>query len=232
MPPERTEWTTVFERFPAGRVPIVGSIAILVHDWSKPADGHPRLFERDALEIVTTAHPTIVGSVYTAITLTLIAFSLWHGFSGLQIAGRFAIGAFVWSLTEYLMHRYAFHFVPRSPLGVAMAYLSHGVHHAFPRDPHRLVMPLVVSLPISAVIGVVGFGAFGLACSPFLAGFAAGYLSYDLIHYHLHQYEGDPHAGRIVTWLRRYHFQHHFAVPDRQFGVSTPFWDYVFRTGR
>jgi sterol desaturase/sphingolipid hydroxylase (fatty acid hydroxylase superfamily) len=230
--PERSEWTTVFERFPTGRVPIVGSIAIFVHDWSKPADGHPRLFDQDTIELVTTAHPTVVASVYVTITIALLALSLRAGFTLPAIALRMLLGIATWSLFEYLMHRYAFHFVPRSSLGVAMAYLSHGVHHAYPRDPHRLLMPLVVSLPVSALIGIAGFGLFGLRPSPFLAGFAIGYLSYDLIHHHLHQYEGDRSATRIVTWLRKYHFQHHFAAPDRQFGVSTPFWDYIFRTGR
>ena len=40
----------------------------------------------------------------------------------------------------------------------------------------------------------------------------------------------DTKSG-VLNWLRRYHFQHHFAT-NRQFGVSTPIWDYVFRTGR
>ncbi len=47
---ERSEWETVFERFPSGPLPIVGPIEVLVHDWSKPADLHPRLFTQGALE--------------------------------------------------------------------------------------------------------------------------------------------------------------------------------------
>ena len=229
---KQSRWATVFERFPAGRVPLAGPIAIDVHDWSRPSDGHPRLFEQDVIERVTTAHPIMVATVYSIFTIVFLVLSWRAGLTPAAGAVRVAIGAAAWSLVEYLLHRFAFHFVPRTSLGVAMAYLSHGVHHAFPRDPQRLVMPLVVSLPIMAAICLAGFGLVGLPVSPFLAGFTAGYLSYDLIHHHLHRYEGDRHAGRIVTWLRRYHFQHHFAAPDRQFGVSTPLWDYVFRTGR
>ena len=102
------------------------------------------------------------------------------------------------------------------------------MHHAYPRDPHRLVLPLVVSAPIGAALFAVAILA-GPPAFPLLAGFALGYLSYDLIHYRIHAYEAD---SGVFKWLRRYHFQHHFSAPDRQFGVSSPFWDYVFRTRR
>jgi sterol desaturase/sphingolipid hydroxylase (fatty acid hydroxylase superfamily) len=127
------------------------------------------------------------------------------------------------------MHRYAFHFVPRTRTGVALAYLSHGVHHAYPRDPDRLVMPLIVSAPIAVMLLLAGRAIGGAGAYPFLGGFALGYFAYDLIHYSIHRY--DTKSG-VLNWLRKYHFQHHFAATDRQFGVSTPIWDYVFRTGR
>jgi len=218
----------VFERFSAGRVPIVGPIGIFVHDWSKPEDGHPRLFDHGALEWVTTAHPRLVASVYSSSAIVLIAWSVYAGVGPLAIVLGAILGVVVWSLTEYLIHRYLFHFVPRSRLGVALAYLSHGVHHAYPRDPHRLVLPLIVSAPVGGAL-FAGALLAGPSTFPVLAGFALGYLAYDLIHYRLHAYEAD---SGVFKWLRRYHFQHHFSVPDRQFGVSTPIWDYVFRTGR
>jgi sterol desaturase/sphingolipid hydroxylase (fatty acid hydroxylase superfamily) len=225
---ERSEWSTVFERFPPGRVPIVGPVGIFLHDWSKPADGHPRLFDHRALELLTTAHPRVVASVYSLSAVVLVALSVRAGLGAASVAARMVLGAAAWSFAEYLIHRYAFHFVPRSRLGVALAYLSHGVHHAYPRDPHRLVLPLIVSAPIGAVLFAAALLA-GPQALALLAGFDLGYLAYDLIHYRIHAYEAD---SGIFKWLRRYHFQHHFSVPDRQFGVSTPFWDYVFRTGR
>jgi sterol desaturase/sphingolipid hydroxylase (fatty acid hydroxylase superfamily) len=224
----RSEWSTVFERFPAGRVPLVGPIGIFLHDWSKPEDGHPRLFDHAALEILTTAHPRLVASVYSISFVVLIALSIGADVPLASVATRVIAGIAVWSLSEYLIHRYLFHFVPRSRIGVALAYLSHGVHHAYPRDPHRLVLPLIVSAPIGAVLFAAAILA-GPYAFPLLAGFALGYLSYDLIHYRIHAYEAD---SGVFKWLRRYHFQHHFSAPDRQFGVSSPFWDYIFRTGR
>jgi dihydroceramide fatty acyl 2-hydroxylase len=224
----KSEWSTVFERFPTGRVPLLGPIGIFVHDWSKPEDGHPRLFDQPAVELLTTAHPRLVASVYSISVIALLALSLGAGVAPGAIAALFLTGVFAWTLAEYLIHRYLFHFVPRSRIGVAIAYLSHGVHHAYPRDPHRLVLPLVVSAPIGAVLLAAAILARPQGF-PLLAGFALGYLSYDLIHYRIHARDAD---SGVFKWLRRYHFQHHFSAPDRQFGVSTPLWDYVFRTGR
>jgi sterol desaturase/sphingolipid hydroxylase (fatty acid hydroxylase superfamily) len=227
--PDRSEWVTVFERFPSGRIPIIGPIGLIVHDWSKPVDGHPRLFDHSALELLTTAHPRVVLSVYSLLAVALFWSGVDAGLSASVVVWRAAAGIAVWTLTEYLMHRYAFHFVPRTRAGVALAYLSHGVHHAYPRDPDRLVMPLIVSAPIAVVLLLAGHAIGGAGAYPFLGGFAVGYLAYDLIHYSIHRY--DTKSG-VLNWLRRYHFQHHFAATDRQFGVSTPIWDYVFRTGR
>jgi len=90
-------------------------------------------------------------------------------------------------------------------------------------------MPLIVSAPIAVMLLLAGRAIGGAGAYPFLGGFALGYLAYDLIHYSINSY--DTKSG-VLNWLRRYHFQHHFAATDRQFGVSTPIWDYVFRTGR
>jgi hypothetical protein len=128
----------------------------MVHDWSKPVDGHPRLFDHSALELLTTAHPRVVVSVYSLLAVALLWSGVDAGLSASVVVRRAAAGIAVWTLTEYLMHRYAFHFVPRTRTGVALAYLSHGVHHAYPRDPDRLVMPLIVSAPIAVMLLLTG----------------------------------------------------------------------------
>jgi len=86
----------VFERFSAGRVPIVGPIGIFVHDWSKPEDGHPRLFDHGALEWVTTAHPRLVASVYSSSAIVLIAWSVYAGVGPLAIVLGAILGVVVW----------------------------------------------------------------------------------------------------------------------------------------
>lgn len=112
-------------------------------------------------------------------------------------------------------------------------FLMHGVHHAQPREKSRLVMPPVVSIPLSAIfyglfLGLVG----GLLKLPnyvdgIFAGFMFGYVIYDMTHYALHHFS---FKGEYFVKLRRHHMAHHFKTHNMRFGVSTWFWDDVFRT--
>ena len=63
--------------------------------------------------------------------------------------------------------------------------------------------------------------------SAWFAGTVAGYVWYDLTHYYLHHAAPTTAAGK---WLRKYHLVHHFQTPDRRYGITTPIWDFVFRT--
>ena len=60
-----------------------------------------------------------------------------------------------------------------------------------------------------------------------IGGFLIGYLGYDYTHYATHFVRPKTRIGK---GLRKRHLQHHFACPDRWYGVSSPLWDYVFRT--
>jgi len=59
------------------------------------------------------------------------------------------------------------------------------------------------------------------------AGFFAGYLLYDMVHFGLHHRRPRSRFGR---WLRKLHMRHHFEDDERGFGVSVPWWDVVFGT--
>jgi len=109
----------------------------------------------------------------------------------------------------------------------------HGVHHASPRDKTRLVMPPVVSLPMAAIFYLLFWLVAGklLAAPNFvdglLAGFLFGYLNYDMTHYALHHFHINSAYFRK---LRRHHMAHHFKDHTTRFGVSTWFWDNIFKT--
>ena len=63
------------------------------------------------------------------------------------------IGYMAWTLTEYFGHRYLFHTVFALPFGLGprFQFLIHGVHHIYPNDPLRLVMPPLLSAPIMLI---------------------------------------------------------------------------------
>ena len=52
---------------------------------------------------------------------------------------------------EYMMHRFLFHgeqywmqHVPKNSFFYLAHFMLHGIHHAFPQDKHRLVLPPVM----------------------------------------------------------------------------------------
>lgn len=61
----------------------------------------------------------------------------------------------------------------------------------------------------------------------FMIGIGCGYLCYDMTHYCLHHLKS---RGGYFKNLQRYHNQHHFSGEDAGYGVSSKFWDIIFRT--
>jgi len=61
----------------------------------------------------------------------------------------------------------------------------------------------------------------------FFTGYLIGYLFYDMTHYALH------HANfKSKFWLelKQHHMIHHYTDPDNGYGVSSKFWDHIYRT--
>lgn len=193
-----------------------------------------RLFRAPLLEALTHVHPAIVPALWGPV----IGWLLWSAAGVLgpgRIALGFAAGLFVWTLTEYLLHRFVFHFSPRDPAPwlERLLFLFHGIHHVQPWDKTRLVMPPSASIPL-ALLFYLAFGALlgpvlGAPewLAPVFAGFLCGYVAYDLLHYAIHHL---PMTAPLLKQLKRSHALHHYATPELRYGVSSPLWDHVFRT--
>jgi dihydroceramide fatty acyl 2-hydroxylase len=189
-------------------------------------DESVRLFKSDFLERFSHVHWSIPIILYVPASVFFLtrADELKAG----AILFWFLGGIFFWTLTEYILHRFVFHYQPTSGWGKRLHFLAHGVHHDYPSDSTRLVMPPSVSIPLA----VLFYGLFFLvipaaALTAFFAGFLFGYVCYDTIHYATHH---APMNGRLGRWLKQHHLRHHFRDDEHGFGVSTPLWDYVFGT--
>jgi sterol desaturase/sphingolipid hydroxylase (fatty acid hydroxylase superfamily) len=142
--------------------------------------------------------------------------------------GLVLTGLLVWTLLEYVLHRYVFHWIDDSAVGRRVHFLLHGVHHDYPNDKDRLVMPLGFSLPLGAMFFVAFHLFFGTrVAEPLFVGLVIGYLIYDGTHYALHHFKQTTRVGRFI---KRHHMRHHHMDHDGGFGVSSPLWDLVFRT--
>jgi len=194
-------------------------------------DESAQLFESGFLELFTHVHWTIPLLVF----LPVVSYFLYLGginpvVSVQAIVGLFVAGVITWTFTEYILHRYVFHYEPRSVFGKRLHFLLHGIHHDYPNDSLRLVMPPVVSLPLATIfyflfLLIIG----GNFQPPFFAGFIVGYLCYDMVHYATHH---APFKGKVGLWVKHHHIRHHYQTDDYNYGVSSPLWDFVFGTFR
>jgi sterol desaturase/sphingolipid hydroxylase (fatty acid hydroxylase superfamily) len=187
------------------------------------------MFDNPILEWGSRVHPAVPPLIFLPVIAFLVVRAVGHeGLSVASVAGVFVLGVLAWSLTEYLLHRFIFHLEPDSRWGRRLHFIIHGVHHDYPHDPMRLVMPPSVSIPLAVLFFFLFQAVLGPEWSlPAFAGFLLGYLAYDMTHYHIHHHRSN---NRLSLALRRYHYRHHFQQSDRGFGVTTPLWDRVFRT--
>jgi len=202
----------------------------------KRSDEPIRLFESDFLEFFTHIHPAVVAVIWLPVAAYFLIRAVQTvppGTPPLYIPVALLLGLFIWTLAEYTLHRFVFHFKPRTSWQERLSFLFHGVHHAQPRSKTRLVMPPAVSLPLGMlfyslfylIVGAVLDATHWLA--PLFAGFVLGYLLYDLSHYAMHHWRMQRGYFKII---RRHHMLHHAKTPNQRFGVSSPLWDHVFGT--
>lgn len=189
--------------------------------------GQARLFKSDFLEMMTKTHPYVIYSIY----FPILGFMLYYGNAYIGIAGKteawlFFGGLLFWTLFEYLMHRYVFHFITDNIRGRKFVYTLHGVHHEYPRDKERLFMPPVPSLIISSLIFGGMYLAMGYYALSFFPGFMVGYILYGTMHYAIHSIAPPP----FMKALWRNHHLHHYKFPQKGFGVSSVLWDHIFGT--
>lgn len=189
-----------------------------------------RMFESNFMEFFSHVHPATPVILYTpVIGYMLYASFAYKKLSVLVVAELFVVGVLIWTLLEYIIHRYVFHYEPKTRVGKFLHYTIHGVHHDYPNDASRLVMPPVISIPLAVFFAVLFAAIFGRFAPAISAGFAFGYVCYDTIHYATHHF---AMKRGVWLWLKQYHLRHHYKDDHAGYGVSSPLWDYVFRTTR
>jgi len=208
-----------------------------------------RIFRSDLLEFFSHVHWTVPHLIYVPVIVVMAALAA-RALSWGPVAAYAALGALIWTPFEYFAHRFIFHagptiesevrdivagLTPGEPalrhmrtLRQRHYFIAHGVHHDFPNDTKRLVMPPSVSIPLAVVFFLVFRWLAGPAAGPALfAGFVAGYLAYDTIHYAVHHFSlHNP----VLLFLKKHHYRHHYNDSTKDFGVSSIAWDLVMGT--
>lgn len=188
-----------------------------------------RMFENNFMEFFSHVHPSTPLVIYIPVMGYMAYLSVsTYEMNWLTITGLFLFGAFLWSFIEYTLHRWVFHYQPKTKAGQRLHFMLHGVHHDYPSDATRLVMPPGISIPLAAIFYGLFVLIFGMQLTPSIfAGMVFGYLCYDMLHYATHHFSMKK---GIWLWLKQHHMRHHYGDDHNGYGVSSPLWDYVFGT--
>ncbi|WP_020529991.1 sterol desaturase family protein [Flexithrix dorotheae] len=190
--------------------------------------GKKQLFENPILERLTRTHISIPLIIFNVGGIAMIYYGITNGLiNAVEVIISYVIGVLAFSLVEYLMHRYVFHMEPTNKVKANIQYKFHGVHHEYPKDKERLAMPPVVSIVLVCILFLLFRLVMGNLVFGFLPGFLFGYTAYLWVHYIVHAFRPPSNIFKVL-WV--HHGIHHYKDNERAFGVSSPLWDFIFRT--
>ena len=151
-------------------------------------------------------------------SLSVVQKGIWFGF-----------GIVSWTFLEYVLHRWILHWSPRGMMNRVLMDRLHILHHNNPADDTQVCIPLLFSVVVWSAIYLVLWllGAHNHAVLLFICGSFLMMIVYDIVHYSTHYMKAKNPYLKI---LKKHHMQHHFSDHTKRFGVTSPFWDIVFRT--
>ena len=142
------------------------------------------------------------------------------------------LGAALFYLVEYAMHRFAFHAPPlRWAWLRKMQHRLHYDHHVEPSRLDLLFLPLWFLAPDLLLTAALVALVLGVEAVPsVMLGVMLAILHYEWVHYVAHiPYQPRTRMG---SWMKQYHLRHQFISEKEWFGVSNPSLDFVFGTFR
>ena len=197
--------------------------------------GSALFFNQPYLEIFTRT-PWYVVPLFWGPIVALHLISAYNDFSKNTFEaaigiGLIVVGLFIWTLLEYVFHRFLFHMekaLPSHQWAYSLHFLLHGVHHFLPMDRMRLVMPPVLFIilsvgPYSLIRSIAGQKYL----NPLYSGAVTSYIAYDLCHYFFHH---GVSKFKLVNMMKSYHMAHHYKDFNKGYGVTSKLWDIVFHT--
>ena len=189
-----------------------------------------RFFETDFCEALTKTYWWMTPAIWWPVAAIMFYFSTVALFDKWMI---FAGGLFVWTIFEYVFHRFVFHceeIIPDHPVFLMLHFFTHAVHHYFPFDPLRLAMPPALFIILATPTWFL-FNVFvpTQPLLPLFAGIFFGFAAYDVMHFYLH-HGAEKSVIPYIRQMRTYHAIHHYKEPNNGFGVTSTFWDHIFDT--
>ncbi|KAG0041329.1 fatty acid alpha-hydroxylase, partial [Gryganskiella cystojenkinii] len=188
--------------------------------------GPARIFGSPYLEVFTKTPWYMIPIFWLPIIAYNVHRSLETGLAVDQVAVYFLSGMAIWTLAEYVIHRFLFHLddvLPDSTVWLTAHFLLHGIHHYLPMDRLRLVMPPALAVALALPLNALGHSIFAdNRAYAVMSGAFMGYVLYDLTHFFLH------HSNQRFEHFREmktYHLAHHYKNYEGGYGITSKIWD-------
>lgn len=140
----------------------------------------------------------------------------------MDIIPGFLSGLAVWTLLEYVIHRWLGH-LPRGRIFTSSEHLR---HHADVLYFTPIRLKILGAIPVLALAFALAAWASDTAtASGFALAIACGWTTYEWLHESIHV--RGP-RNRYERWAARHHLSHHFGKARSNYGVTTPVWDWIF----
>jgi sterol desaturase/sphingolipid hydroxylase (fatty acid hydroxylase superfamily) len=146
----------------------------------------------------------------------------WYSGPIAVAVGAVMVGLFLWTLIEYLMHRFVLHG------GWGPPSRGHLEHH---RDPRATVSTpvLTIALSLTFLFLIVAWTLPRGTTALLVFGVYAGYNYFAIVHHLQHHHGGILARSPFFASPSGLHALHH-RRPDTHFGITTCFWDRVLGT--
>ena len=142
-----------------------------------------------------------------------------------------AVGAIVYALSEYGIHRFVFHMkTPENPFLLKMIKRLHFDHHENQTDLHLLFLPLWFSIPSFAITVLLAYWITSnlVLTIAFATGLVGYFLFYEWKHFVAHK-PLQP-LTKLGKEIKKAHLWHHFKNENYWYGVTHTTIDKTFGT--
>src|ERR1700749_2573633 len=86
-----------------------------------------RMFKSSLLEALSKVHFTVPLIIFVPVIGFCIYKDIENSLGFLRFVEYFALGLFVWTFVEYIMHRFVFHYMPADkPWAMRIHFIFHG----------------------------------------------------------------------------------------------------------
>ncbi len=196
----------------------------------RPMEGSFEAYKREQSRIARRRlYP--LTAFYTTYSLIVTLLSLRSSQPSMGMVFYLA-GIPVWTLVEYLFHRYVLHgrFPPGKGLIRRVLHERldplHWEHHERPFDGWHISSEVKDILPLFVVAATFSFLFPVYTLPSVLAGVVQSYVGEEWLHYFLHF---GKFRNRYFRQLKRHHLHHHSPRgTEMGYGITSGIWDLVF----